>query len=156
MRPATNTEEHIANRRIKDACTTPQTITQALNLTQCTLPDWTAGYHASGIDVNAYSVSDDVVSIAMGGEALGSSTSTSNSGSSGSKSGGGGGLSAGEGAGIAVGAILGALLVIGGLAFMVLRRRKARKGAGALPLTSEKPHLVRKSSQGSSDVESQN
>jgi hypothetical protein len=59
-----------------------------------------------------------------------SSEADGNSNDSSSNSGGGGGLSTGATAGIAVGAVIGGLLLIGALAWFFLRRRRRNQRAG--------------------------
>lgn len=62
-------------------------------------------------------------------------------------SGGGGGLSTGAKAGIAVGAVIGGLLIIGALAFFLLRRRRRSKQLGE-DYTSQQAYTVDKETHG--------
>ncbi|KAM5355775.1 hypothetical protein ACJ41O_002421 [Fusarium nematophilum] len=81
----------------------------------------------------------------------GSETSTSDSTSSetaeSSSSGGGGGLSTGATAGIAVGAVIGGLLIIGALVWFLLRRRRRSKQVGD-DYTSQQAYAVDKETHG--------
>ncbi|RSL67444.1 hypothetical protein CEP54_003200 [Fusarium duplospermum] len=75
-------------------------------------------------------------------------TSSASATDSASKSGGGGGgLSTGAKAGIAVGAVIGGLLIIGALAFFLLRRRRRSKQLGE-DYTSQQAYTVDKETHG--------
>lgn len=74
-------------------------------MTQCALPSWASGYHAAGISPNAYDRPQDVQSLALGSNASG--------------------LSGGQKAGIAVGSVVGFLLLAAGVGYAVVRNRRA-------------------------------
>ncbi|KAI8691155.1 hypothetical protein LRP88_08432 [Fusarium phalaenopsidis] len=74
-------------------------------------------------------------------------TSSASATDSASSSGGGGGLSTGAKAGIAVGAVIGGLLIIGALAFFLLRRRRRSKQLGE-DYTSQQAYTVDKETHG--------
>lgn len=74
-------------------------------------------------------------------------SSASATDSASSSGGGGGGLSTGAKAGIAVGAVIGGLLIIGALAFFLLRRRRRSKQLGE-DYTSQQAYTVDKETHG--------
>ncbi|KAM6539392.1 hypothetical protein FALCPG4_001199 [Fusarium falciforme] len=74
-------------------------------------------------------------------------TSSASATDSASDSSGGGGLSTGAKAGIAVGAVIGGLLIIGALAFFLLRRRRRSKQLGE-DYTSQQAYTVDKETHG--------
>lgn len=74
-------------------------------------------------------------------------TSSASATDSASSSSGGGGLSTGAKAGIAVGAVIGGLLIIGALAFFLLRRRRRSKQLGE-DYTSQQAYTVDKETHG--------
>lgn len=78
---------------------------ETLNITSCALPGWVNGFNSTGVAPNAFGRADEPESLAI----------TSNAGA----------LSGGEKAGIAVGSIVGGLLIIAGILFGVWRWRRA-------------------------------
>ena len=73
-------------------------------MTECALPSWASGYHATGISTNAYQRPQDVQSLALSGSDAA--------------------LSKGQKAGIAIGSVVGFLLLAAIAAYGILRTRR--------------------------------
>ncbi|KAM3515056.1 hypothetical protein MY11210_001294 [Beauveria gryllotalpidicola] len=106
IRPASNPDDTIALRRYKNTCAVQGKEIETLNMTSCALPGWMTGFNSSGVSPNAYGRTDDMESLSV----------TSNNK---------GGLSAGKKAGIAVGSIVGFLLVAAAVVFGIFKWRRA-------------------------------
>lgn len=105
MRPASKPDDTIALRRYSNTCAVKDKEIQTLNLTSCAMPPRAEGFDATGISPNAYGRDEDVKSLAV----------TS----------GRGGLSAGQKAGIAVGSVVGFLLIAAAVVFGLFKWRRA-------------------------------
>ncbi|ATY66042.1 periplasmic binding [Cordyceps militaris] len=105
IRPVTKPDDEIALRRYSNTCAVKGKEIETLNLTSCAVPGWVQGFNSSGITPNAYGRADDQQSLAT--------MSTSK------------GLSGGEKAGIAVGSVVGFLLIAAGVLFGGWKWRRA-------------------------------
>ncbi|OAA56790.1 hypothetical protein ISF_07306 [Cordyceps fumosorosea ARSEF 2679] len=105
IRPANKPDDTIALRRYANTCAVQGKEVETLNITSCALPGWVNGFNSTGVAPNAFGRADEPESLAI----------TSNAGA----------LSGGEKAGIAVGSIVGGLLIIAGILFGVWRWRRA-------------------------------
>jgi hypothetical protein len=111
MRTLNKPDDVDEQRSFQDRCVEKGKASEALKLAQCELPAWAGGYHSSGMGPNAYHRDGEVKSLAQGGKG---------------GNGGNSGLSGGAKGGIAAGAIIGGLLIIGGIAFVLKRKRSPK------------------------------
>lgn len=105
MRPASKPDDQIALRRYTKTCAVQDKEIETLNITSCAMPAWVNGFNSTGISPNAYGRSEDVKSLAL----------TSGSG----------GLTGGQKAGIAVGSVVGALLMAAAVVFGIFKWRRS-------------------------------
>ncbi|OAR00847.1 hypothetical protein LLEC1_07266 [Akanthomyces lecanii] len=105
MRPVSKPDDTIALRRYTNTCAVKGKEIETLNITSCAMPAWMNGFNSTGISPNAYGRADDTESLAL----------TS----------GGGGLSGGQKAGIAVGAVVGFLVIAAAVVFGLFKWRRA-------------------------------
>ncbi|XWX01540.1 hypothetical protein V2A60_009568 [Cordyceps javanica] len=105
IRSASNPDDQIALRRYSNTCAVKGKEIETLNMTSCAMPSWVTGFNASGVSPNAYDRTDDVESLSVKSSK--------------------GGLSGGQKAGIAVGSVVGFLLVAAGVVFAAFKWRRA-------------------------------
>ncbi|EFY94254.1 periplasmic binding protein [Metarhizium robertsii ARSEF 23] len=108
IRSVSKPDDEIALRRFTNTCAEKGKELETLNLTKCDAPAWVAGYHDSGLKPNAYRSADQAESLALRA--------------------GGSGLSGGQKAGIAVGSVVGFLLLAAAAGFGIYKCRRARAG----------------------------
>ncbi|KAL1852156.1 hypothetical protein Plec18167_005969 [Paecilomyces lecythidis] len=132
LRSISNPEDETEQLSDASVCYPSDSPIKTLNITKCTLPKWAAGYHSLGVEPNAFNRKQNTVkSLALRSDS--------------------GGLSGGTKAGISVGAIVGGLLVIGGVITVILYRRRSVKKTKEGP-DMEKCEEQRKDSQSSSSI----
>ncbi|EFY91749.1 hypothetical protein J3459_015244 [Metarhizium acridum] len=106
IRSVSKPDDMIALRRFTHTCAQKGKELETLNLTKCDAPAWLTGYHDSGLKPNAYRSVDQADSLALRASSSG--------------------LSGGQKAGIAVGSVVGFLLIAAAAGFGIYKCRRSR------------------------------